>query len=173
MPRGYRKKGTKKPEKYGITFDSVDEQYFYDWLLDAKKAGLIKGFIYHPEAVEVFPAYVEGKKTILHSCTYTPDFIITGISEKLKPYFRKSNDGLYWIDIKGAFVGIRGDLRAFTIIMKALWYLKKIYVNKIIMKELCEKTFVSDSFKYTDKKKQLRTAFKGCRSLDEFLRKKD
>ena len=169
--KGYRKKGTAKPEKYGIVFDSVDEQYFYDWLLDAKKVGLVKDFLYHPECVEVFPTYVEGKKTVFHSCTYTPDFIITGIHDKLKPYFRKSQDSFYWIDIKGSF-SAHSDLRSFMLICKALWYLKKIYVNKIIMKDLCSKTFASESFRYTDKKKQLRAAFKDCRTLEEFLKDK-
>lgn len=169
---GYRKKGTAKPEKYGIVFDSIDEVWMYEWLTDAKKAGLLKDFLYHPSPVEVFPAYIEGKKTILHSCTYTPDFIITGISDKLKPYFRKSDDGFWWTDVKGSF-SAHSDLRSFMLICKALWYLKKIYVNKVVLKDLCSQTFVPESIKYTDKKKQLRTAFKGCRSLDEFLRKKD
>lgn len=169
--KGYRKKGTAKPEKYGITFDSIDEVWMYDWLTDAKKAGLVKDFLYHPECVEVFPAYVEGKKTVLHSCTYTPDFIITGIHDKLKSYFRKSQDSFYWIDIKGTF-SAHSDLRSFMLICKALWYLKKIFINKIIMKDLCSKTFASESFRYTDKKKQLRTAFKDCRTLEEFLKDK-
>ena len=170
MPRGYRKKGTKKPEKYGITFDSVDEQYFYDWLLDAKKAGLIKGFIYHPEAVEVFPAYVEKKKTVLHKCSYTADFILEGIGDKLKPYFRESIDKRVWIDVKGSFI-VRGESKFFVLMTKALWYLHKIFINKVVVKEICEKTFCPESIRYTDKTKQLRTAFKDCRSLDEFLQK--
>ena len=169
--KGYRKKGTAKPEKYGIVFDSIDEVWMYEWLLDAKKVGLVKDFLYHPECVEVFPAYVEGKKTVFHSCTYTPDFIITGIHDKLKPYFRKSEDSFYWIDIKGSF-SAHSDLRSFMLICKALWYLKKIYVNKTVMKDLCSKTFVPESIKYTDKKKQLRTAFKDCRTLEEFLKDK-
>ena len=171
MIRGCRKKGKAKPEKYGIVFDSIDEIFFYEYCLEAKKAGLLKEFIYHPSSIEVFPAYVEGKKTVRHSCTYTPDFIITGIHDKLKPYFRKSEDSFYWIDIKGSF-SAHSDLRSFMLICKALWYLKKIYVNKTVMKDLCSKTFVPESIKYTDKKKQLRTAFKDCRTLEEFLKDK-
>lgn len=172
MIRGCRKKGKAKPEKYDIVFDSIDEIFFYEYCLEAKKAGLIEGFFYHPDPIEVFPAYVEDKKTILHSCTYTPDFIITGVHDKLKPYFRKSFDGLIRIDIKGSYTALHGDLKAFMILTKALWYLKKIFINKIIMKDLCSKTFVPESIKYTDKKKQLRTAFKDCRTLEEFLKDK-
>lgn len=168
MPRGYRKKGTKKPEKYGITFDSVDEVFFYDWLLDAKKAGLIKGFIYHPEPVLVFPDYVEKKKIVLRKCSYTPDFILEGIGDKLKPYFRESLDKKYWIDIKGSFI-VRGESKFFVLMTKVLWHLHNIYINKVVVKELCEKTFCPESIRYTDKTKQLRTAFKDCSSLDEFL----
>ena len=61
MPRGYRKKGTKKPEKYGIIFDSVDEQYFYDWLLDAKKGDPIVPGLYK----EVFLAFIDYGKLFL------------------------------------------------------------------------------------------------------------
>ena len=172
MMRGYRKKGTKKPEKYGITFDSVDELWFYEYCLDAKKAGLLKEFIYHPEAIELFPSFIEKKKTVLHKCSYTADFILIGIDKRLKPYFRKSNDERYWVDVKGAYVGLHGDLKAFMIITKALWYLKQIFINKIIMKELCKKTFVPEAIKYTEKKKQICAAFKDCGSLEAFLRKK-
>lgn len=170
--RGYRKKGTKKPEKYGITFDSVDEIWMYDWVLDAKKAGLIEDFIYHPEPILLVPEYKEGKKVILHKSSYTPDFIIIGIDKKLKPYFRESIDKKVYIDVKGAYVGLHGDLKAFVLITKVLWYLKKIFINKTVMKDLCSKTFVPESIKYTDKKKQLRTAFKDCRTLEEFLKDK-
>ena len=169
--RGYRKKGTKKPEKYGITFDSLDEIWMYEWLLDAKKAGLLKDFIYHPESILIVPEYKEGKKTILHKSTYTPDFILIGIAKKLKPYFRESADKKYWIDIKGSFI-VRGESKFFVLMTKVLWYLHKIFINKVVMQELCKKTFVPESIRYTDKTKQLRTAFKDCRSLDEFLKKK-
>ena len=172
MPRGYRKKGTAKPEKYGITFDSVDEVWFYEWCLDAQKSGLIKNFIYHPESVLVFPDYVERKKIVLRKCSYTPDFILEGIGDKLKPLFRESIDKRVWVDVKGAYVGLHGDLKAFVIITKALWHLKKIFINKVIMQELCKKTFVPEEIKYTDKTKQLRTAFKGCKGLAEFLKNK-
>ena len=168
---GFRKKGTKKPEKYGIVFDSVDEQYFYDWCLDAKKAGLIQKFTYHPDSILVFPDYTEKKKLVLRKCTYTPDFILEGISEKLKPYFRASFDNCYWIDVKGSFI-VRGESKFFVLMTKVLWHLHKIFINKVIVQELCKKTFVPQEIKYTDKTKQIRTAFKDCCSLDEFLRKK-
>jgi hypothetical protein len=40
------------------------------------------------------------------------------------------------------------------------------------MQQLCKDTFVPEEIKYTDKKKQLRTAFKNCGTLEAFLRKK-
>ena len=168
MIKGFRKKGTAKPEKYGITFDSADEQYFYDYCLDAKKAGLLREFVYHPEPVLVFPDYVEKKKIVLRKCSYTPDFILEGIDDKLKPYFRESFDKRYWIDVKGSFI-VRGESKFFVLMTKVLWNLHKIFINKVVVKELCEKTFVPESIRYTDKTKQLRTAFKDCRSLDKFL----
>ena len=169
--QGFRKKGTKKPEKYGIVFDSVDEVFMYEYCLDAKKAGLIKSFIYHPASVLVFPDYVEKKKIVLRKCTYTPDFILEGISEKLKPYFRESFDKKVWIDVKGSFI-VRGESKFFVLMTKVLWHLHKIFINKVVVQELCKKTFCPEAIKFTDKTKQIRTAFKDCCSLDEFLRKK-
>ena len=171
MPRGYRKKGTAKPEKYGITFDSVDEVWFYEWCLDAQKSGLIKNFIYHPESVLVFPDYVERKKIVLRKCSYTPDFILEDVGDKLKPLFRESIDKRVWVDVKGAYVGLHGDLKHFILMTKVLWHIKHIFINKVIVKEICSKTFVPESIRYTEKTHKIASAFKDCISLEKFINK--
>lgn len=183
--RGYRNKGVEKPVYDGITFDSIDEVQFYIYLKELKKHKLIDDFTFHPDSIEVIPSYTEiveevkqlktkvkrtlKEKTVLHNATYTTDFIIKGLSDKMKPYFRASSDGLYWCDVKGHWSGSHGgDAKHFSLLVKVLWYLKRIFVNKIIIRDLCQETFVPDELRYTKTGKESKI-FQGCKTIKEFL----
>lgn len=184
--RGYRNKGAEKPIYDGITFDSIDEVHFYIYLKTLKKNKLIEDFTFHPDSILVFPPYTEQivetkqlktkvkqvikEKTVLHEATYTTDFIIKGLSDVMKPYFRISSDGTYWCDVKGHWSGSHGgDAKHFSFLVKALWYLKRIFVNKVVVRDLCAKTFVPDEIRYTKTGKESKI-FKGCKTLKEFLK---
>lgn len=185
--RGYRKKGKEKPFYDGVEFDSIDEVQFYMWLKAAEKAGLVGKWIYHPPTIEVLPAFkekvvdviqlktkskvVERTKTILHNASYTPDFQIFAIPDsRIRAFFRVSSDGTYWVDVKGKFSGSvhGGEMKYFSLLTKVLWYLKHIFINKIIVRDLTEATFCPDELKVTKTGKPS-TIFKGHKTLKEFI----
>lgn len=186
--KGYRKKGKEKPSYNSIEFDSIDEVQFYIWLRDAEKAGLIGRWEYHPPTIQVLPAYkedivdivqlktktkvVEKVKTVLHNASYTPDFIIHSIpNEEVRKHFRISQDGKYWVDIKGKFSGSvhGGEMKYFSLLTKVMWYLKRIFINKIIVRDLTSATFCPDELKVTKTGKPS-TIFKGHKTLKEFMK---
>lgn len=185
--RGFRKKGTEKPTYKDITMDSIDEVYMFIWLETAEKAGLIGKWEYHPESIQVIPPYtenvveekqlktkvkrIEKVKTVLNSATYTTDFRILEIKDpRLHSLFRISSDGWYWIDVKGKWSGSFGkDAKYFSLLTKVLWYLKEIFVNKIIVQDLCKATFCPDSLRITKTGKKSKV-FEGCKTLKEFLK---
>lgn len=183
--RGYRKKGAAKPVYDNITFDSIDEVQFYIYLKQLKSYGLLDDFKFHPETITVIEPVIETQvitkkrrtasshtvkeKTVLHGATYTTDFILYGLNEKFKPYFRQSVDGSYWCDVKGKWSGTHGgDAKYFSLLVKVLYYLKKIFVNKVIIQDLCQKTFVPNELRYTKTGKES-VVFKGCKTIEEFL----
>ena len=186
--KGYRSKGKEKPTYNGIEFDSIDEVQFYIWLRDAQKAGLIGKWDYHPPTIQVLPSYtenivetvqlktktkiVEKVKTVLHNASYTPDFIIHSINDsRIRKFFRVSCDGKYWVDVKGKFSGSAhgGEMKYFSLLTKILWYLKKIFINKTIVRDLTSNTFCPDELKVTKTGKPS-AVFKGHKTLKEFMK---
>lgn len=185
--RGFRKKGTDKPSYKGLIFDSIDEVQMFIWLETAEKAGLIGKWEYHPESIQVIPAFtenvveekqlktkvkrVEKVKTVLNSATYTTDFRIDTIKDpRLFKIFRISSDGWYWIDVKGKWSGSFGkDAKYFSLLTKVLWYLKEIFVNKVIVRDLCAETFCPTELIHTKTGKKSKV-FDGCKTLKEYLR---
>lgn len=183
--KGYRKKGTKKPIYNNIEFDSIDEVQFYIYLTTLQRYGLLERFVFHPHKISVTDPVVEYQviqktlktksktivksKIILNEATYTTDFILYGLDDVMKPYFRQSADGTYWCDVKGKWSGTHGsDARYFSLLVKVLYHLKKIFVNKVIVQDLCAQTFVPDELRFT-KTGKASSVFKGCRTLEEFL----
>lgn len=185
--RGFRKRGTAKPVYKDITMDSIDEVQMFIWLETAEQAGLIGKWEYHPESIQVIPAYtenvveekqlktkvkrIEKVKTVLNSATYTTDFRILEIKDpRLFSIFRISSDGWYWVDVKGKWSGSFGkDAKYFSLLTKVLWYLKEIFVNKIIVQDLCKATFCPDALIRTKTGKKSKV-FEGCKTLKEFLK---
>jgi hypothetical protein len=145
---------SKKPQWNGIEFDSKEEREFFWWSEEAQRAGFIKRYDYHPEALNLFERaskpYRKELKTkskivdrfLLHPHDYTPDFVIYAY-----PRFRSLNHGLiamdnetFYIDVKGGF-SIYNNEREFSINQKAVYHFYGIYVNKVIPKEFFRKTF--------------------------------
>lgn len=115
---------------------------------------------------------VEKVKTVLHNASYTPDFIIHSIpNEEVRKHFRISQDGKYWVDIKGKFSGSvhGGEMKYFSLLTKVMWYLKRIFINKIIVRDLTSATFCPDELKVTKTGKPS-TIFKGHKTLKEFMK---
>ncbi len=111
---------------------------------------------------------------LLQSVKYTPDFIITwhdkalekfvyilnkedvsALSKKRNPFIavidkHYPNDKLKtYIDVKGSF-GQHGDAVKFPLLQKMMFSTHGIYVQKVVPKQLFEKTFVPERYKYTD-----------------------
>lgn len=184
--RGFRKKGAEKPSYKNIVMDSIDEVQMFIWLENAEKAGLIGKWEYHPDSIQVIPPYtenvveekklktktkrIEKVKTVLNSATYTTDFRIWEIKDtRLFKVFRISSDGWYWIDVKGKWSGSFGkDAKYFSLLTKVLWYLKGIFVNKVIVRDLCEQTFAPDGVRYTKTGKES-IIFRDCKTMKEYL----
>lgn len=82
------KKNKKEIILNGEIFDSRDELFFYQWLLELQKHGVVNGVICHPNLPELLPAVKikcakMDKKvvkvtemTLTRPATYTPDFLI-------------------------------------------------------------------------------------------------
>lgn len=162
-----------KPEYKGITFDSEDEVHFYVWLEEAQELGLVHDFIYQPQSFELFPGAIHrvGKqlktkikyedKTLLHPAKYTPDFLI-GLDEVrynkvfTSPHARllrtHSTGGIY-IDIKGGFIAHNDDAK-FSVIRKWVYAKHNIYINKLQLKTFFKYTWVTDSARFTPKRKE-------------------
>jgi hypothetical protein len=180
-----------------MTFDSPEEEYYYDWLTELKEQGYIHSIEQEPE-YELFPEVKIKDKTILRCSMYKPDFIIIwedkakdvfyfteesnfkSIIVELKSKHFAHKDKLterYYsvVDVKGTFAA-RGNSSTikFPIIQKQMYYRYKIYVNKIMplhsKSGLFANTFTPKKFYYT-KKGKLKTLKWKLKSLSEFTNK--
>jgi len=141
-------------------FDSAEEYYFNEWLLELKTALIIIDIAYQPETIELLPKvnFLKPikkktktkivKRQLLAAHSYTPDFLIqwnwrnkkvnlfTVKIEEFTPKIMKSkflvNEAYQSvIDVKGTFGKYQDTIR-FSLEQKLLWYRYKIYVQKII-----------------------------------------
>jgi len=128
----------------GIKFDSNEELEFYMWCVEAKEAGIISNFAYHPE-----PFLLSEKNEFVKKQTYAPDFIlyaaglhsilinaeIVFFRSKQNPYF------LYeaFVEIKGT-TGFRATPKSGDISfpIKQAWLYQKagIFINKVITRHI-------------------------------------
>jgi len=172
----------------GMTFDSLDEIWAYHYFTECYEHDLIEGFVYHPPSIEIFPPVkhkeivtvkkhgkfvdVEKESTLLRECSYTPDFVLYDIDKRLVPYFRESKKGIYYVDVKPKFARFHDD-KQFSIICKAIYYVHKIYVNKMICPDLFKKTFCPKACFYTEKTNKVRKMFENLITVEKFNAKKD
>lgn len=154
-----------KPKK----FDSAEEEAFWHWCLEAKEIGIIDEFEYQPQSIEIIPAirYADRKqlktkvkiieRPLCQSLSYTPDFIIYGCITWR--FHRPKNHMLprtgmnlynslasrYYIDVKGNYK--EGDKASkFNLIQKVLYYVKNIYVNRVIPSEFFKIAWVPNYY---------------------------
>ena len=142
-----------------MTFDSNEEKFFYDWLLELQDNNLAtivtndrKTFSICDEVIFDYEYEVQvGKKIKVKTISkklikekhYTPDFIFSlreGMGLDLSTYYQEkpltdlvtSPDGLCYVDVKGAFT--RNLTSSITFADRQAMMLDKhdIYINKVI-----------------------------------------
>ena len=173
-----------------IQFRSTDEEMFWDWCVEAKELGIINSFEYEPETIEIIPKATAKRvkqlktkskpidKFLLHSLDYTPDFYIRSKFnlERLGLIYDSIDTNLehkyfYVIDVKGSFTKFNDGVK-FSVIQKALYYIKQIFVNKLIVDKWFLKTFlplrtkIKGDLIYTDKG-DVRSRFKKAKPYSE------
>lgn len=155
-----------------VEVDSSEEWYFYSWLIECKKLGIVLEYEYQPkeflltEKFKYVPAFGNPKKKekhLLADHVYTADFRIVFnklYGEKLSEYFKipieaidVKGDAVVFVDVKGGFNRFAGD-RNFSIHQKMMWDKYKIYVQKIVPEELFKKLGTPEAAKYTIKTKR-------------------
>lgn len=155
-----------------VEVDSNEEWYFYSWLIECKKLGIVLDYEYQPkeflltEKFKYVPAFGNPKKKekhLLADHVYTADFRIVFnklYGEKLSEYFKipleaidTNGDAVVFVDVKGGFNRFAGD-RNFSIHQKMMWDKYKIYVQKIVPEDLFKKLGTPEAAKYTIKTKR-------------------
>jgi hypothetical protein len=173
-------KEKKKLRYAGIEFDSPEEIEFYQWLEEAKDAGMIVNFRTHPEEFELIPPasfYIREqlptktkiiKRHLMQDCCYTPDFsfIATPDLQRIDHRLFSPDNREYWIDVKGKY-SIYNDEAKFSIIQKLTWEKHGIFCNKVIPEKFFERTFVPRLATRTPVKKDLKSCYVHCRKIYE------
>lgn len=72
-----------------MTFDSLEEEYFYEWLRELEKKDIIAN-IRRSDTIVLANSAVSGKYTLLKGMEYTPDFTFDIIRED--KYFQPKHD---------------------------------------------------------------------------------
>ena len=155
-----------------VEVDSNEEWYFYSWLIECKKLGIVLEYEYQPkeflltDKFKYVPAFGNPKKKekhLLADHVYTADFRIVFnkfYGEKLSEYFKipieaidAKGDAVVFVDVKGGFNRFAGD-RNFSIHQKMMWDKYKRYVQKIVPEDLFKKLGTPEAAKYTIKTKK-------------------
>ena len=150
----------KKIIKYdGHNLDSKEELEFYYWLEEAKRAGFVNQFIYHPVKWEITPKVtyplsdrLKAKmklidKFLLANLTYEPDFAIQFTDKFFEKFgydvLMRVRRGEYqgeeryyytndiYVDVKGTYS--QNDAhRRFSVMQKLVFQKFGVYVNMVI-----------------------------------------
>lgn len=150
--------------KYGITFDSLEEEHVYEWIIEAKTLGFIDEITYQPESFILYNGLKNSKgKYIVRPHVYTADYKLK-MTYKWKTFVKDNkikilndfyhNDDYLYIDVKGQFNKFSGD-REFSINHKFMLAIHNIYVWKVIPKKLFEKTWLPKNCVFTAKTKKI------------------
>lgn len=155
-----------------ISFDSNQEIFFYKWLQQAKQNGIVVQFQYQPKQFLLCQSVKINNKHALRQHVYTADYKISfdkDMFEKVKHIFKFDNGGHeIYVDIKGGF-NLYNNHTQFSINRKWVYSKYFIYVYKIQVDSLFEKTFVPQGCRYTDKTKKLRQKYKQHRLIKQFM----
>ncbi|MCP3924530.1 MAG: hypothetical protein GY714_18305 [Desulfobacterales bacterium] len=166
-----------KIEYDGMTFDSEEEIWFWHWLTEAWKHGLIEGFrrcqrSYTLSTKQTY-TYTEQLKTkvkttekhLLHPHVFTPDFRTFGGSWFLD---KKLGGDEHVIDVKGTYSKFH-DQKSFSINQKFMYEKYGIYVHVVKPVELFKKTFVPELVRYTKKTGKVQKRYINTPTIKEYL----
>lgn len=169
----------------GIEFDSAEEVAVYEWLLEAKEAGLVADFDYHPDSIQIYndvkeECIVDNKvkpRHLLRGLSYTMDFAVI-FKDSIRMFdklpiklLRSSYDEtldhyILYIDIKGTY-SIYNDNVKFSVIQKALYDKKGIFVQKVIPQKLFLATWVPEHSRLSPKLRQPVKKYIKCITIKE------
>lgn len=153
-------------------FNSEEEWQYHHWLIEAENIDLITGWAYEPRTFELSKkqTYPELKvlktktktvhKHLLNGHVYTPDFMFAlnrehDLAPMIIKQLKVSQDGLYWIDVKGMYSKFDGG-RSFSINQKWLYSKHKIYANKLIPVKFFKALWVPEAIIYGKKNTRLK-----------------
>lgn len=155
-----RKQGNKKKYEYNdLLFDSKGEVYFYWWVVELHKKGVITSYEIYPEPFELSQPephrYIEAlktknrnkKETIIQGHIYTPDFVLHWNPLKAHKFVQYIDDSvkynksklltstlynqLTYIEVKPSY-DQNNMTRAFKINQKWVYFKYREYVNLVI-----------------------------------------
>jgi len=163
-----------------INFDSEEESEFYAWCEEAKQHGFVSDFEYHPppfvlceRASRIVEVKLKTKtkleeEFLLNGHEYTPDFRVVPTEKlgKFKHKLKMTDDGVYWIDVKGTFNQHDG-LRSFSINQKWVYQVHGIFVNKVVPNTFFPRTWVPESCRYTQSTRKIRKPYLKCKTIRE------
>lgn len=184
------------------TFDSEDEKIFYQWLLELYDNKIVKRI--EPDRISFSISdkveydsfkksgkkYVSVKKTLINEKVYTPDFIFEldnayaaqlGVERKEKPLLPLiiSNNGMCYVDVKGAFTRNLTSSITFPDRQAMMYQKHQIYINKVIPygKKNClfkdtfyPRSFISDQIYKVGDKKGTSKLSGDVKTIDSFLK---
>jgi len=167
----------------GMNFKSNEERFFWDWLKEAEKYGLVQDIIYQPESFKLSDAVFVQKikhlktkikyynKSLLRKHDYTADFYFSVVNIRLAKTFNYNWNGLIYVDTKGAHPGKRNNSAiTFPLNQKWVWDKYGIYVEKVIPKELFKKTWVPESAMSSPVLGKPVKQYIGCKTIKDYIR---
>jgi hypothetical protein len=165
-------------------FQSNEEWFFYNWLIEARKRNLVSCIEYQPAAYKlserVAVMYEKKMKTkkkyvekfLFHPHSYTPDFrfIVHPLLENFFVRSRYMQECEVVVDVKGQFNKF-SDQKQFAINQKWVYVKYGVYVEKIIPEKLFKKTWCPVVCRWSPKKKQPVKKYIDASDINEFLKK--
>ena len=160
-----------------LKMDSDEERHFYEWLIEAEKAGLVSDIEYPTGSFELAErASVKVKKQLktktkivdkflFHPHKYTPDFSFTWLGSN-SPFFTML--GTTWVDVKGTFNG-HGDPKQFSINQKWMFDKFGLYINKVVPVDLFRKSWVPENCRYSPKMHKPVKKYIGMKTINDFM----
>jgi hypothetical protein len=159
-------------------FKSKHEEYFYWWLLELIDREIISEANYEPHSYllsEKLVMFSDKKKPkiLLQEHKYTPDFtfkIVEKYSQILEKmgFIKNSEDNSVIIEIKPKF-NMNNMNRLFSVNQKWVWSKYGIFVQKIVVDDLFEETFVPKRYIKTDKNLKNRVIKYDYKLIDDYL----
>ena len=165
---------------HGVTLsvDSVEEQFFVDWLCEAAQLSIVQDFMYQPRTFVLSEGEqytdVDGRKRCLFKeHVYSPDFLVafdpTAQKELAREFKTRADDAAAgqcsaWIDTKGLF---NPNARSFSIDRKWVWQKFGIYICEVVPKKFFKKMGCPFRSFYSGKTKKPRKMFQGFCSIKQ------